>query len=109
MQHVVLQAEKHISELPFFFFFTFKIVLYVIEYAIPPIAWKFRRFSKMSLEQRLRYLESWELSRFAAKRNLFKLVKAICVCHIFSERPLLKAIGYEEALKLRINSHRRQQ
>jgi hypothetical protein len=101
MQHVVLKAEKQISELPFFFFFTFKIVLYVIEWAVPPLSWKFQRFTRMPLERRLEYLEEWEFSKFAAKRNLFKLVKALCICHIFSEPKLLESIGYGDAMRKR--------
>lgn len=107
MQHVILKTEKHISELPFFFFLMFKIVLYMIEYSFFPFSWKIRRFSGMTLEKRLIYLETWEHSKFALKRNLFKLVKALFICHIFSEHTLLVAIGYGDALQNRVKRPRK--
>ncbi|MGZ3689316.1 MAG: hypothetical protein ACXVBW_13510 [Bdellovibrionota bacterium] len=106
MQHVVLRAEKQISELPFVLFLGFKICLYLIEYSFPPLAWKFRRFSRLPLESRMAYLETWEGSSLALKRNIFKLVKALCICNIFSEHKLLAAIGYEESLVKRMQSRR---
>lgn len=102
MQHVVLRAEKHIAELPPQFFLGFKVVLYLIEFLSFPLVWKFRRFTRMKLEDRIWYLETWENSPVAIIRNLFKLVKAICVCHIFSEHRLLAEIGYGEAIEERM-------
>lgn len=104
MKHVVLKTEKHVTELPKFYFLAFKAVLLWIEYEIFPLAWKFRRFSKMPINRQLAYLETWERSSFFAKRNMFKLVKAMCVCHIYSEHKLLASIGYENAMRARVLS-----
>ncbi len=104
MQKVVLKTEKQISELPFVFNLVFRTALYLIEYAFPPIAWKFRRFTRMPLERQMEYLHEWMHSPFAYKRNLFKLVKAICVSQIFSEHKLLEGIGYGPALEHRKKS-----
>lgn len=102
IKRVILRTEKRISELPIFFFFAFQIVLYLLEYSIPPLAWKILPFSRLSAEKQLAYLEGWESSRFAIKRNLFRLVKAVCICQIMSERKLLIALGYGEALEDRL-------
>lgn len=101
MQRVILRTEKFIAELPFFFFITFKFVIYVIEYAFPPLAWKFRRFSRLPIDKQLQYLQSWEQSMFSFKRMMFKLVKAACVNQIMCEYKLLADLGYRECLEAR--------
>jgi hypothetical protein len=88
MQKVVLRTEKYVSELPFTFFLGFKLALYLLEYV------GIGRFSKLSIERKLRRMEIWETSGLGPQRNLFKLMKAACVCHIFSEQRLLADIGY---------------
>lgn len=102
MARVAVRTKKFVRELPFFFFFSFKAILYLIEYAVPPIAWKFRRFSKLPLEQRLRYLETWENSRIPLKRIVFKLVKAACLCQIMCDHKILVDLGYGKAIQKRV-------
>lgn len=98
LERVIMRAEKYVAELPFIYFFLFKITLLIVEYGIPPITNKFRRFSSLSLEKRLAYLEEWQGSRFYWKRILFKMISTVCVTHIYAERKLLTNIGFEDSL-----------
>lgn len=104
MQRVILRTEKNIANMPFFFFLMLKITIYLMEYAVPPLAWKFTPFTKMPLEARLKYLESWSGSRWYAKRMLMKLVLAICLPQVYSEKRLLISLGYEDSLQHRTSN-----
>jgi len=96
---VVLKTEKDLIGLTFALRATFYVVLWLIEYAFPPLDWKFKRFTKMTMEERVRYLESsWDRSPLAPKRVLFKLVKAVCVSQLLAEHKVLRSIGYGDAL-----------
>ena len=101
LQRVILRAEKYVSELPFFYFMTFKITLYILNYALPPLSWKLMPFSWMPLERRLKYLNEWQSSNFYYKRTLFKMIQVVCVSHLYSERRLLISIGYEKSMEHR--------
>jgi hypothetical protein len=101
LQRVILRTEKYISELPFFYFVLFKFTLFVMNYALPPLSWKVTPFVSMNLERRLRYLEEWAASNFYYKRTLFKMVQAVCVSHLYSERRLLVSIGFEPSMEHR--------
>ena len=101
LQRVILRAEKYVSELPFFYFMTFKITLYLLNYALPPLSWKLTPFSWMPLERRLKYLNEWQSSSFYYKRTLFKMIQVVCVSHLYSERRLLVSIGFEKSMEHR--------
>ncbi len=102
LQRVVLRTEKYISELPFFYFMTFKATLYLLNYALPPLSWKLKPFSWMTLERRLRYLEEWQSSSFYYKRTLFKMVQCVCISHLYSEKRLLISLGFEKSMLHRL-------
>jgi hypothetical protein len=101
LQRVILRTEKYVSELPFFYFVLFKLTLFIMNYALPPLSWKLRPFIYMKLDRRLRYLEEWAASNFYYKRTLFKMIQAVCVCHLYSERRLLVSIGFESSMQHR--------
>ncbi|MBI3543875.1 MAG: hypothetical protein HY075_11435 [Deltaproteobacteria bacterium] len=98
LQRVVLKTEKYVGELPVFYFLLFKLTLYLLNYALPPLSWKLRPFTWMNLEERQHYLEEWQASSFYYKRTLFKMVQCVCVSHLYSERKLLESIGFGESL-----------
>lgn len=103
---VILRAEKFIGDLPLTYTLLAKFALYLIEYAVPPLAWKVRPFSRLSFEDRLTYLESWWASPFYSKRMIFKMLTSLCVPEIFSERRLLKKLGYGPSLTHRKEASR---
>ena len=103
LQRVTLRTENYVLSLPFFYFFVFKLTLFLFQYALPPLSWKLTPFTKMSLERRLRYLGEWQSSNFYYKRLLFKLLSLVCVSHLYSEEKLLISLGYELSMKHRVS------
>jgi hypothetical protein len=100
---VVLKTEKDMLGLPFALRATFYVVLWLIEYGFPPLVWKFKRFTRMGMSERVAYLEeSWDRSPLAPKRVMFKLVKAVCVSQLLAEHKVLRSIGYGDALDERM-------
>lgn len=101
MQRVILRTEKYVSELPFIYFVLFKVCLYMIQFAVPPLSWKLRPFTWLSLDDRLAMLVRWQASNFYFKRMSFKMIQAVCVSHLYSERRLLESLGFGEGIKHR--------
>lgn len=102
LKRVTLRTEHYVSELPLVYFIVFKFALYLLQYAIPPISRKLRPFTWLPLEARLDYLDRWKKSSFYFKRMSFKMVQAICVSHLYSERKLLDSVGFEASMLHRI-------
>lgn len=102
LKRVTLRAEHYVSELPLLYFIAFKFALYLLQYSIPPISRKLRPFTWLSLEERLDYLDRWKKSSWYFKRMSFKMVQAVCVSHLYSERKLLDSIGFEASMLHRI-------
>ncbi|MGC8684736.1 MAG: hypothetical protein ACP5QW_04045 [bacterium] len=69
-----------------------KTILYTIEYM--PMFTRLKRFTKMSPEQRLKYLEGWETSRFFSKRGVLLLVKMLFLMSYYSDDTVAQAINY---------------
>ncbi len=69
-----------------------KAVIYTIEYA--PLVTRLKRFTKMSPEQRLKYLQGWENSRIFTKRNIFLLIKMLALMAFYSDDAVAEAIHY---------------
>lgn len=104
LQHVILKAEKYVSELPLLHFVIFKIALYMVQFGVPPLVWKLRPFTWLPLESRLAYIEQWQGSRVYFKRALFKFVTLVCVTHLYSEKKLLESIGFGKSMEHRTGS-----
>ncbi len=56
----------------------------------------FKRFSKMSSEQQIRYMEGWECSRFYIKRMAFIGIKALFMIYFYNDPIIWEKIGYKE-------------
>jgi len=103
MDRVVRRAEEQGQRLPWMFYVAYKLSLLAFEYGLPPLAWRFRRFSRQWWGSRIRYAESWERSRSHLKRNLFVLMKAVTLSSLLREPDLLEWMGYGEALRSRLS------
>jgi hypothetical protein len=99
---IVLRIEHNMAMLPFGYFLAMKIALFLMEFAIPPIAGKILPMSLMPAEKRIRYIESWVDSRFSWKRMTFYALKYLCLKQIYSEPALLEHIGYGPAYRARL-------
>ncbi len=53
----------------------------------------FRRFSKLSVEQRHRVLEAWASSRWAVRRSFFTALRAFVVMGVLGHEDNLRALG----------------
>ncbi len=69
-----------------------KVLIYTIEYA--PMITRLKRFTKMSQEQRLKYLQGWENSRIFSKRNVFLMIKMLILMSFYSDDAVADAIHY---------------
>ena len=94
-------VEQFVAELPPFYRFCFFISLFILEFALPPLVWKVRPFSKLPIEKRVHYLEDFQSSWFYFKRIIFKLPSVVCVLHLYSEPALLVYIGFEKSINHR--------
>ena len=73
----------------------FGLLLYFFEYAAIFFYPFFRKFTKLSYEHRVRYLEGWEKSRIGLRLQIFTLLKFIpCLC-MLSDKDIRAALGYD--------------
>ena len=63
---------------------------------LPPL-W-LRRFSRLSLEDRVRVLRAWEDSRLWPRRQAIATLKLVTLTHVYGRPEVLRTIGYEEPL-----------
>ncbi len=69
-----------------------KAVIYTIEYM--PMATRLKRFTSMTPDQRLKYLQGWENSRIFSKRNIFLVIKMLVLMSFYSDDTVADAIHY---------------
>jgi hypothetical protein len=94
----VARVEQSLRRAPFSFLLIFEAVLLFLEYGLPPFVWKFRRFSKCSLEKRLKVAKNFEHGAGLMKQNCYKLLKVITMAGMMTEPALLEWIGYGKSM-----------
>lgn len=94
-------TETH-GRLPKSIGWVFTLTIWMFGYGLPPFSWRFRNFSTLDAEARLRYLESWAGSRWMIKTNLFTLLRVVLLAGVLQEPALLDWIGYGEARQRRM-------
>ena len=75
--------------------------LLAFEYALPPLGWKLRPFSRLPFEKRMAYVVQWERSRWQAKRNLLMLMRLMTLADVMVQPAMLEWIGYGESWRHR--------
>jgi hypothetical protein len=66
-------------------------------FLVPPL--RFKRFSRLPLEDRVRLLEAWESSRLWPRRQVLHMFKLVALTHVY-DRPEIKArLRYPNALE----------
>ncbi|GEM_PF-1191513 len=73
----------------------FPLGLLLLEYGTFIFAGKLKPFSRLSLEERDRYVRGWVESRIPIRRDLIKGVKGLCVASFYSDHQVMDHIGYE--------------
>jgi hypothetical protein len=103
LDRVIFKICRYVAEFPTLHRFVFRLGLFLVQWGVPPLAWKLRPFTRLSPEAQLHLLQnSWQHSLFPAKRTLFLLLKVGCVCNALTEHALLEGIGYGPALDARL-------
>jgi hypothetical protein len=69
--------------------------LLLIEYGAPFFQFTFKRFTRMSDEERDTYLRCWENSRVPIFRGIFCGFKNLCCLGFFSNENIFPHIGYD--------------
>jgi hypothetical protein len=82
----------------------FPLGLFLLEYGTFIFMGRLKTFSRLSLEERDRYVQSWVDSNIPIRRDLIKGVKGLCVSAFYSDPQVMDHIGYEiEAHLGRVN------
>jgi hypothetical protein len=63
---------------------------------LPPF--RLRRFSKLTLDQRVAVLEAWEASRWIVRRQFIHVVKLLAMSHFYSRPEIAPRLGYPPPL-----------
>lgn len=78
----------------------FRLLLRAIELSPFFLApFKFRRFSRLSLEERERNLEAWESSRFWPRRQALRALKLLVLSQFYARPEVHSRLGYPHPLK----------
>jgi hypothetical protein len=100
---VVRRAMAMEMQLPLLFAIGYKAAVLLIEYGMPPVAPKWRRFSRLPLRKRLLVLEDWECGLSMMRRNMVKLMKFIILSSVLADEELLVWTGYGDAMRARFS------
>jgi len=72
-------------------------VLDLSPFFLPPFRW--RRFSRLPLEERVALLEAWEGSPFPLRRQALHLLKLLVMVHFYSQPEIRERLGYPDPLE----------
>lgn len=89
--------DKFYAFFPFHMKIGFPAGLLLLEYGTFIFAFKLRPFSKLSLEERTKYVWGWMESRIGLRRDLIKGVKGVCLTAFYSQPAVMKHINYNVA------------
>ena len=64
---------------------------------LPP--YRMRRFSRLPLEERVRLLDAWEVSRITPRRVLIHALKQLVMMHFYSRPEIMAHLDYPQPLE----------
>ncbi|HVN83231.1 MAG TPA: hypothetical protein VMW17_00145 [Candidatus Binatia bacterium] len=77
----------------------FRRILWLFEFSpffLPPLRW--RRFSRLSLDERISTLEQWEQSSWMPRRQLVHMLKILMMTQFYSRPEIEAQLGYPHPL-----------
>jgi hypothetical protein len=77
------------------------LLLGFFEFGTYPFVPKWRRFTRMHPEGRLRYLQAWESGRSEARRGLYNLLRVVTLTSGLADDALLERAGYGPSMQHR--------
>jgi hypothetical protein len=93
--HALDFIDQYVGYFPPHLKYAFPLGLLLLEFGPVIYMRRLRRFSRMSLEDRERYVASWAESSSAARRDLIKGVKALIMVAFYSHPLVMEYIGYD--------------
>ena len=104
-EHMLDFLDDYYSYFPFEMKLLFPMGIYLLEYGTFIFAGKIRPFSKLSLEEREKYVQGWVTSSIPIRRDLIKGVKGVCLTGFYAHPDMMKHIGYDLPAHIeRVNS-----
>ena len=79
----------------------FRAALFALEYPLPPLSWHGRRFTALTIPERLERLERWETSPLYFKKNLLLMLHLVTFSAHLSDDAVLHSLGYGPVLEHR--------
>ena len=101
LKKAVLRTLHFIDRLPPFYRWSATLSILTIEFALPPLAWKWRRFTRLNQGAQAASLKDWHESPFYIKRMILRTITSVCLPQVYSEPALLRRIGYGPTLSNR--------
>ena len=94
-QGMVDFLDNFYSYFPFHMKIGFPAGLYLLEYGPLIFSGSITPFTKMAPEKKTEYVKSWINSKMAARRDLIKGVKGVCLTAYYSMPEVMEHIGYD--------------
>ena len=95
LPQVAERMRRYLSSLPPFYHFALVSALLLFEFMPYPISNKWRRFSRLPLDTRLRVVHQWLESSFFLKHLMMKGIRSFCIMQLYAEPKLLEHLAYE--------------
>ncbi len=102
MDDVLDRIEGVVAQYPALIALGVEAALLALEWGTLPVLRTRCRFSRLSREERLRYLDTWEYSAFVPRRNAHVLLKMTGLTALLRETELLESLGYGTSMRHRM-------
>jgi hypothetical protein len=93
--HVLEFIDRYVGFFPIHLKIGFPLGLLLLEFGPLIFMRRFKRFSKMSLDEREEYVKGWIDSKMALRRDLLKGVKGLVMVAFYSHPKAMEHIGYD--------------
>jgi len=87
-------VEKSMKHFPFYLRVSMIFGLYFLQFSPLFLGFYFRPFTKMTPEQKERYIATWAKSRFSLRRDMIRGIRALCMIGAYSNPDILSHIGF---------------
>ncbi|MBI2338962.1 MAG: hypothetical protein HYU99_01140 [Deltaproteobacteria bacterium] len=92
---IVKNCERMVHEFPKCFRWGFFLGVRLFEWLPFLCGFGFARFTKLSPQSQMAYVDRWALAKFIPMREFFKTLRAFVMLVVFSDRRLWEYIGYD--------------
>ena len=93
-EDAIAYLEKSMKYLPFYLRVSMILGLYFLQFSPLILGFYFKPFTKMTPQQKERYVAAWATSRFSPRRDIIRGIRALCMIGAYSNPDILSHIGY---------------